>query len=34
VARSNDQLGTPDFPVCTGQCLVRQLTLRINCRMR
>jgi hypothetical protein len=33
VARSNGRLGTPDCPVCTGQCLVRQLTPRTNGRM-
>jgi hypothetical protein len=34
VAHSNGRLGTPDCPVCTGQCLVRQLTPRTNGRMR
>jgi hypothetical protein len=34
VACSNGRLGTPDCPVCTGQCLVRQLTPRTNSRMR
>jgi hypothetical protein len=34
VARSNDRLGTPDCPVCTGQCPVRQSTPRTNDRMR
>jgi hypothetical protein len=24
VARANGRLGTPDCPVCTGQCPVRQ----------
>jgi hypothetical protein len=33
VARSNGRLGTPDCPVCTGQCSVRQLTPRTNSRM-
>jgi hypothetical protein len=30
VARSNGRLGTSDCPVCTGQCPVRQPTLRTN----
>jgi hypothetical protein len=34
VARSNGRLGTPDSPVCTGQCPVRQLPPRTNGRMR
>jgi hypothetical protein len=34
VAYSNGRLGTPDCPVCTGQCPVRQPTLRTNGRMR
>jgi hypothetical protein len=34
VARSNGRLGTPDCPMCTGQCPVRQSTLRTNGRMR
>jgi hypothetical protein len=34
VARSNSRLGTPDCPVCTEQCPVRQSTLRTNGRMR
>jgi hypothetical protein len=34
VARSNGRLGTPDCPVCTGQCPVRQPTPRTNGRMR
>jgi hypothetical protein len=34
VARSNGRLGTPDCPVCTGQCPVRQLTPRTNGRKR
>jgi hypothetical protein len=34
VARSNGRLGTPDCPVCSGQCLVRQLTPRTNDLMR
>jgi hypothetical protein len=33
VARSNGRLGTPDCPVCTGQCPVRQPTPRTNGRM-
>jgi hypothetical protein len=33
VARSNGRLGTPDCPVCTGQCPMRQSTLRTNSRM-
>jgi hypothetical protein len=32
VARSNGRLGTPDYPVCTGQCPVRQPILRPNGR--
>jgi hypothetical protein len=32
--RANGRLGTPDCPVCTGQCPVRQPTLRTNGRMR
>jgi hypothetical protein len=34
VARNNGRLGTPDCPVCTRQCPVRQLTPRTNGRMR
>jgi hypothetical protein len=34
VARSNGRLGTPDCPVCTGQCSVRQRDRRPNGRMR
>jgi hypothetical protein len=34
VARNNGRLGTPDCPVCTGQCPVRQSTPRTNGRMR
>jgi hypothetical protein len=34
VARSNGRLGTPNCPVCTGQCPVRQSTPRTNGRMR
>jgi hypothetical protein len=34
VARANGQLSTPDYPVCTGQCLVRQLVPRPNDRLR
>jgi hypothetical protein len=34
VAHNNGRLGTPDYPVCTGQCPVRQSTLRTNGQMR
>jgi hypothetical protein len=34
VACTNGRLGTPDCPVCTGQCLVRQPTPRPNDRLR
>ena len=34
VARANGRLGTPDCPVCTGQCPVRQWDRRLNGRMR
>jgi hypothetical protein len=34
VVRANGQLGTPDCPVCTGQCAVRQPVPRPNDRMR
>jgi hypothetical protein len=34
VARINGRFGTPDCPVCTGQCPVRQLPPRTNGRMR
>jgi hypothetical protein len=34
VAHSNGRLGTPNCPVCTGQCTVRQPTPRTNGRMR
>jgi hypothetical protein len=34
VARSNGRLGTPDCPVCIGQCPLRQLTPRTNGLMR
>jgi hypothetical protein len=34
MARSNGRLGTPDCPVCTGQCTVRQPTPRTNGRVR
>jgi hypothetical protein len=34
VARNNGRLGTPNCPVCTRQCPMRQLTLRTNGRMR
>jgi hypothetical protein len=33
VARSNGRLGTPDCPVCTGQCPVRQPIPRTNSRV-
>jgi hypothetical protein len=32
--RANGRLDTPDYPVCTGQCPVRQLTPWTNGRMR
>jgi hypothetical protein len=34
VARANGRLGTPDCPMCTGQCPVRQWDRRPNSRMR
>jgi hypothetical protein len=34
VARANGRLGTPDCPMCTGQCPVRQRDRRPNGRMR
>jgi hypothetical protein len=34
VARTNGRLGTPDCPVCTGQCPVRQPDPRPNGRPR
>jgi hypothetical protein len=34
VARANGRLGTPDCPVCTGLCLVRQRDRQLNDRMR
>jgi hypothetical protein len=34
VARANGRLGTPDYPVCTGQCPVRQPVPRPNGRLR
>jgi hypothetical protein len=34
VARNNGRLGTPDCPVCTGQCPVRQPIPRTNGQMR
>jgi hypothetical protein len=34
VARANGRLGTPDCPVCTRQCPVRQRDRRLNGRMR
>jgi hypothetical protein len=34
VARANSRLGTPDCPVCTRQCPVRQPVLRPNGRLR
>jgi hypothetical protein len=32
--RANGQMGAPDFPVCTGQCPVRQRLQDCNDRMR
>jgi hypothetical protein len=34
VARANSRLGTPDYPVCTGQCPVHQRDRWPNSRMR
>jgi hypothetical protein len=34
VARANGRLVTPDYPVCTGQCPVRQRNRRSNGRVR
>jgi hypothetical protein len=34
VARANGRQGAPDCPVCTGQCLVRQLPQIYNGRLR
>jgi hypothetical protein len=34
VAPANDRLGAPDYPVCTGQCPVRQPARRYNGRLR
>jgi hypothetical protein len=34
VAHANGRLGTPDYPMCTGQCPVRQPIPRTNGRMR
>jgi hypothetical protein len=34
VARTNGRQGAPDFPVCTGQCPVRQLARRCNGHLR
>jgi hypothetical protein len=34
VVRANSRLGTPDCPVCTGQCPARQPIPRTNGRMR
>jgi hypothetical protein len=34
MVRANGQLGTPDCPVCTGQCPVRQPVPRTNGRLR
>jgi hypothetical protein len=34
VARATGRLVTPDCPVCTGQCLVRQRDRRSNGRLR
>jgi hypothetical protein len=33
VARANSRQGAPDCPVCTGQCLVRQLPRICNGRL-
>jgi hypothetical protein len=33
VARTNGRLGTPDCPVCTGQCPMCQLAQRTNDRL-
>jgi hypothetical protein len=33
MARANGQLDTPDYPVCTGQCPVRQRDRRSNGRL-
>jgi hypothetical protein len=32
--RANDQMGAPDCPVCTRQCLVRQQLQVFNGRLR
>jgi hypothetical protein len=34
VARANGRQGAPDYPVCTGQCPVRQLPRRCNGHLR
>jgi hypothetical protein len=34
VVRANGRLGTPNCPVCTEQCPVRQLVMRTNGRLR
>jgi hypothetical protein len=34
VVRANSRLGTPNCPVCTGQCPVRQPVSRTNGRLR
>jgi hypothetical protein len=34
VALANGQLGAPDYPMCTGQCPVRQPARRSNGRLR
>jgi hypothetical protein len=34
VARANGRLGAPDYPVCTGQCLVCQPARSCNGRLR
>jgi hypothetical protein len=34
VARTNGRQGAPDYPVCTGQCPVRQLARRCNDHLR
>jgi hypothetical protein len=34
VARANGRQGAPDYPMCTGQCPVRQLARSCNGRLR
>jgi hypothetical protein len=34
VVHANGRLGAPDYPVCTGQCPVRQTARRSNGRLR